>query len=387
MAKNLEIVVQKYGGSSVASPQKIKAVAQFIKSTLHDDRRICVVVSAMGHATNELISLAHQICENPPKRELDMFISCGERSSMALLAMALIDIGVTAISLTGSQSGIITDDKHSGAEIIEVKPIRVIDAFNNYQVVLIAGFQGVSLKKEITTLRRGGSDTTAVAMAAAINASVCEIYSDVAGVMDVDPRITEYAQILPHVNIDQMEAMALYGAKIMAHDAIRIAKEFGVTLRVAQTGEKERGTFITKDLRLNKSAPVFALSHLRAVIQITISSDGETLAMGQSDYFLCGLKRGTEIVAYTSNDISQKLAKEPTLKVVPGLALITIHLRQNQDAFFVVNEVTRLLAQQKINPEDIIVGRNEIFVVVADHRLNDGLCVLHEGLLRCRGSQ
>lgn len=204
MKNNFDIVVQKFGGSSLSTPEKVKDVAGFIKRRLQSAERICVVVSAMGHTTNELIRLAHAINKNPSKRELDMLISCGERSSMALMAMALHDQGITAISLTGSQSGIITDENHAGAEIKAIRPERVHQAFLEHQVVLIAGFQGMSRKKEITTLKRGGSDTTAVAMTAALNAQVCEIYTDVSGVMDIDPSVSPAAQIIAEMAPDAL---------------------------------------------------------------------------------------------------------------------------------------------------------------------------------------
>src|SRR3989338_3126022 len=176
----MPIIVQKYGGSSLATPAHIRQVAELIAQRLKTGVQLCVVVSAMGKNTNELLALAHEISKNPIRRELDMLLSCGERASMALLAMALHELGVPSMSLTGSQSGIITDNIHSGAHIIEVRPSRVQEGLTQGKVVIIAGFQGVSQSKKITTLCRGGSDTTAVAMAAALDAETCEIYSDVA---------------------------------------------------------------------------------------------------------------------------------------------------------------------------------------------------------------
>ena len=181
------IVVQKYGGSSVADTGKLKQVAALIKQRRDEGFRLCVVVSAMGQTTNELLAKANDVSTTLPRRELDMLLSCGERASMALLAMALDDLGVPSISFTGSQSGIITNDQHSNARILEVRPYRVQDELEKDKVVIIAGYQGVSYKKEITTLGRGGSDTTAVAMAAALDAHACEIYSDVSGVFSADP--------------------------------------------------------------------------------------------------------------------------------------------------------------------------------------------------------
>lgn len=380
MTANFPVIVQKFGGSSVADAKKIKQVASFIKSSLHDDLRICVVVSAMGHTTNELINLAHQVCNDPPKRELDMLTSCGERSSMALLAMALHDIGVRAMSLTGSQSGIITDEHHSGAEIIEIKPNRVHDAFFMHQVVIVAGFQGMSLKREITTLRRGGSDTTAVAMAAALNAQCCEIYTDVKGVMDADPRIIENALVLPTITFDQMEAMALYGAKVLAHDAIRLAKEKNVLLHIKKTGDDDVGTRIEKDVSSQQERR-FALTHLRALIRFSIPLHSLDDFKNRAGYFLCGAQLGDNFVGYISNDISQEMVDIKSAHIDRGLALITVHLMRNQFAFSVLSEIKRTLFRHDITLHDLLVGHNEIFLVIDDSALKKALTSIHKQLV------
>ncbi len=190
-----EIVVQKYGGSSVADIPKLERVADRVVTTAKQGKKVCVVVSAMGRTTDDLIRLANQITDSPPRRELDMLLSTGERITMALLAMAIQKRGLEAISFTGSQSGIMTNDRHSGARIIEVRPIRIQDELERNKVVIVAGFQGMSYRREITTLGRGGSDTTAVALAAALGAS-CEICSDVDGVYTADPRVVPDAQRL-----------------------------------------------------------------------------------------------------------------------------------------------------------------------------------------------
>lgn len=375
------IIVQKFGGSSVADCARIKSVAGFIKSCLQSDMKIVVVVSAMGHTTNELIALAHEVSAEPPKRELDMLISCGERSSMALLAMALNDIGVRALSLTGSQSGIITDEKHSGAEIIAIKPQRVLEAFTNYDVVIIAGFQGVSEQREITTLRRGGSDTTAVAMAAAINASMCEIYTDVAGVMDCDPRIVVNATMLPTISFATMESMALYGARVLAHDAIRIAREFGVTLRIAKTGDAQHGTQIGRVSLKHAEKPRIALTHLRACLRVVMPPSLFATIKHDANYFLCGSLRDTMMVAYVSNDLSQELREMPS-NIDAKLALITLHVRCNQEAFSILSRVFDLMNQHDITCEDLIMNGAEIFIVVKDEELSRALTIFHEGLLQ-----
>ncbi|HLT39844.1 MAG TPA: aspartate kinase, partial [Enhygromyxa sp.] len=190
------IVVQKYGGSSVADVDRIKQVAARIVETRKQGKRLVVVVSAMGKTTDQLLARAREISPSPSRRELDMLLSCGERISMALLSMAVSELGFESISLTGSQCGIITNDRHSGARIIEVRPIRVQDELDKGRIVIVAGFQGVSYKREVTTLGRGGSDTTAVALAAALGAEYCEICSDVDGVYTADPRVVSAAQML-----------------------------------------------------------------------------------------------------------------------------------------------------------------------------------------------
>ncbi|WNZ59583.1 hypothetical protein QEG98_26480 [Myxococcus sp. MxC21-1] len=183
----MPIVVQKYGGSSVAGVEKLRKVAQRVKDKREAGYQVVVVVSAMGDTTDELLALAKGVSVDPPRRELDMLLTCGERISMALLSMALQEMDVPAISFTGSQSGIITTDAHAQARIVEVRPYRIHDELARGKVVIVAGYQGVSFKKEVTTLGRGGSDTTAVALAAALDAEACEIYSDVDGVFSADP--------------------------------------------------------------------------------------------------------------------------------------------------------------------------------------------------------
>jgi len=202
------IVVQKYGGTSVADPERIKAVAEHVAFTRSHGNDVVVVVSAMGKTTDNLISLANQVSSTHPGRELDMLLTTGERISMALVCMALADIGIDAVSFTGSQVGIITDTVHTKAKILEVKGDRLREALAAGKVAVVAGFQGVSTDREITTLGRGGSDTTAVALAAAVNADVCEIYTDVTGVFSADPRIVPQARKLQRLDFEEMLEMA-----------------------------------------------------------------------------------------------------------------------------------------------------------------------------------
>src|SRR5215510_772840 len=224
------IVVQKYGGSSVADAEKIKLVAQRIARTKAAGKKVVVVVSAMGKTTNQLIEKARSISASPSRRELDMLLTCGEREAMSLLSMACAEEGLEAISFTGSQAGILTNDRHSGARIVEVRPFRVEDELDRGKVVIVAGFQGVSYKREITTLGRGGSDTTAVALAAALGAECCEICSDVDGVYSADPRIVGAAELLEAISHDQMLELAAHGANVLHAEAVEAARRFGVAL-------------------------------------------------------------------------------------------------------------------------------------------------------------
>ncbi len=231
----MPIVVQKYGGSSVADVSKLQKVAEKVVASRRAGNEVVVVVSAMGKTTDELLALAHQVDESPPRRELDMLVSTGERVSMALLSMAIQKHGVDAISFTGSQSGIITNDRHFDARIIEVRPHRVEDELARGKVVIIAGFQGMSYKREITTLGRGGSDTTALAMAAALGAQHAEIYSDVDGVYSADPRKVADAQHLPELTYDEMQAMAEAGAKVLHAQAVEAARQARIRIHARST--------------------------------------------------------------------------------------------------------------------------------------------------------
>src|SRR5246500_1279691 len=231
----MSIVVQKYGGSSVADAGRLRLVAERIMRTKGQGHDVVVVVSAMGDTTDDLLGLAKQVSPNPDRRELDMLLSAGERISMALLSMAIRELGGDAISFTGSQSGIITNDRHVDARIIEVRPYRVEDELARGKIVVVAGYQGVSYRKEITTLGRGGSDTTAVAMAAALGAEWCEICSDVDGVYTADPRLVSQARRIPALSYEESQELAESGARVLNAQAIEFAKEKGIAIYARAT--------------------------------------------------------------------------------------------------------------------------------------------------------
>jgi len=241
----LGIVVQKYGGSSVADVERINKVADRIAATKETGQDVVVVVSAMGDTTDDLLALAKQVTQNPARRELDMLLSAGERISMAVLSMALNARDVPAVSFTGSQSGIVTNDSHTNARIVEVRPFRVQDELARGKVVIVAGYQGVSYKRDITTLGRGGSDTTAVALAAALDAT-CEIYSDVDGVYTADPRVVPEARRLAEISYEEMQELAESGAKVLNAQAVEFAKEKGIAIYARATRGGTGETVIRK---------------------------------------------------------------------------------------------------------------------------------------------
>ena len=252
----------KFGGSSVADAEKIRNVARRIAAAREAGDDVVAVVSARGKTTDGLVELAYEISDRPDPREMDMLLSTGERISCALMAMALQDLGHHAISFTGSQAGIVTDDSHTKAKIMEIRSERLREALDGGSIVLVAGFQGVSTAgRNVTTLGRGGSDTTAVALAAALTADVCEIYTDVTGVFTADPRVEPGARKLPLVSHEEMLEMAATGSKVLALRAVEFARRHDVPLHVRSSFLPEEGTWITKETPDMENAIVTGLSH------------------------------------------------------------------------------------------------------------------------------
>jgi aspartate kinase len=257
-------VVMKFGGTSVGNPDRLRAVARRIVAFKEEGGRVVAVLSAMGDTTDELVELAHRISDRPKPRAMDMLISVGERISCALGEMAIEDLGHEAISLTGSQAGIVTDTTHTKAKIVEVRAQRIHEALDEGKIVLVAGFQGVSTGQEITTLGRGGSDTTAVALAAALGAKVCEIYTDVEGVYTADPRLVPAARKLTLLSFEEMLEMASSGARVMATRAIEVARSHNVRLHVRSTFNDAEGTWIREeDEKMLEKALISGVVHQR----------------------------------------------------------------------------------------------------------------------------
>ncbi|MGI9033394.1 MAG: aspartate kinase [Acidimicrobiales bacterium] len=266
----MSLVVQKFGGTSVADPERIRAVADHVVRSREQGHEIVVVVSAMGKTTDELLRLAHQVSPTPPGRELDMLQTAGERIAMALLCIAIWDRGVASTSFTGSQAGIVTDSDHGRAKILEVRADRLREALADDHVVVVAGFQGVSRQRDVTTLGRGGSDTTAVALAAALGADACEIYTDVAGVFSADPRVVPGARLLPRVSYQEMLEIAATGGRVLALRSVEFARNHGVAVHVRSSFTWQPGTWITKEAATMERAIISAVTHDVSEAKITV---------------------------------------------------------------------------------------------------------------------
>ena len=267
----MSLVVQKFGGTSVGDTDRIRAVADHVARTRRAGNDVVVVVSAMGKTTDQLVRLADDVSSVQPDREVDMLLSSGERITMSLLCMALAELGVNAVSYTGSQAGMITDAVHTRAKILEVRADRLRETIAAGGVPVVAGFQGVSLDREVTTLGRGGSDTTAVALAAALNADACEIYTDVSGVFTTDPRIVPEARKLARVSYEEMQEMAATGGRVLALRSVEFARNHNVPLHVRSSFTWEPGTWVEEEDPSMEQAVVTAVTHDLSEAKVTVT--------------------------------------------------------------------------------------------------------------------
>jgi aspartate kinase len=296
------IVVQKYGGATLADAEKIKAAAKRIRDLHQSGVKVVAVVSAMGKTTNQLIDLARQVSTRPHMRELDMLLTAGERISMSLLSMALNDLGCPAISFTGSQAGILTDDSHFNAQIIDVKAFRVEQALNENKVVILAGFQGVSPQtKEITTLGRGGSDISAVSMAAYLKADRCEVLKDVAGVFSADPKLEPSAKLLPELTYSQLDDMTTWGAQVLNHKSVKLAEEKKVPIVVNSASDaSSKGTVVRHSVE-EKNNRALAINSFAKILKINLK---EPTGFDQLQIFLQKEQIGyVQLLAKNENNI------------------------------------------------------------------------------------
>lgn len=298
---SMRIVVQKYGGSSLATVEKLKEVARKIVDTRRRGYGVVVVVSAMGNSTDDLLRLAREVSPNPPKRELDMLLSAGERISMSLMSTAIADLGEEAISFTGSQCGIVTTDSHSNARIIDVRPFRVQDELAAGRIVIVAGYQGTSYRREITTLGRGGSDTTAIALAAALGAEHCDIFSDVDGIYSADPRVVESAARLDEIGYEEMQELARLGARVMNAQAVEFARRRQISIWAKSTFGAGHGTQIRRvdgfpedQLREIRAAGVRGVASTRDSLEVQLPPGADSMRFfaAAGDNAILGFHRG-----------------------------------------------------------------------------------------------
>ena len=404
------IVVQKYGGSSVADATSIKRVAQRIVATKKAGHDVVVVVSAMGDTTDDLMDLANDVSPLPPGRELDMLLTAGERISMALLAMAIGNLGQEARSFTGSQAGVITDSEHGRAKIIDVTPGRIESALAEGSIAIVAGFQGVSqTTKDITTLGRGGSDTTAVALAAALNADVCEIYSDVDGIFTADPRIVPNARQIPRISYEEMLEMAANGAKILHLRCVEYARRNNMPIHVRSSFSNKEGTWVV-DAESVKNGPdmeqaiISGVAHDRSEAKITVvgvpDKVGEAAsifrALAQAAINIDMVVQNVSAAATALTDISFTLPREDGQKAMTALARLKDDVGyerlQFEDSVGKVSIIGagmrsspgitasffESLANAGVNIEMISTSEIRISVIVAENQVDAAVNAAHE---------
>jgi len=401
------LVVQKYGGSSVATAERIRRVAERIVETKKAGNDVVVVVSAMGDTTDELLDLAQQVCPSPPAREMDMLLTSGERISNSLVAMAIHSLGAEARSFTGSQAGVITTGSHGNAKIIDVTPGRVRTALDEGSIVLVAGFQGVSQdSKDITTLGRGGSDTTAVALAAALDADVCEIYTDVDGVYSADPRIVPDAHRLETVSFEEMLELAACGAKVLMLRCVEYARRYNVPVHVRSSYTTKPGTIVSgsmEDIPVEE-ALITGVAHDRGEAKITVVGLPDTpghaakvfRAVSDAEINIDMVLQNISKVETNKTDITF------TLPTADGPRAVEILTKRQEDIGFtqilfddhigkvslvgagmrshpgVTATFCEALAKADINIDLISTSEIRISVLVKDTELDDAVRVIHD---------
>jgi len=398
----MALIVQKYGGSSVADADRIKNVARRIARAKDEGNQVVVVVSAMGDTTDELINLARQINERPKERELDLLLSTGELVSSTLLAMALETLGYEAISLTGVQAGIHTDSNFSRARILSVAPERVVGELERGRIVIVAGFQGVNQDMDITTLGRGGSDTTAVALAASLGAEICQIYSDVEGVYTADPRLAPQAKKLSRIGYEEMLELATYGAKIMHPRAVELGQFYDIPILVASSFGDSSGTTICKEASMEVRNRVSGIAHDTNVAQVTVidvpDSPGIAAALfeplARANISVDTIVQNASAEATTNltftvsrNDLVKAMSiVEPVAKSVGAKNILTDRTlgkvsiigsgMQNTPGY--AARMFRVLSEQGINIRLITTSEIRITCIIPEEKIKDAVQALHQ---------
>ena len=398
----MPVVVQKYGGTSVADAARIGNVARRIVATYEQGNSVCAVVSARGDTTDELVALAHEITPHPPEREMDMLLSAGERISCALLAMAIHRLGQEAVSFTGSQAGIVTDSVHTRARIVDINPSRVQEAMAEGQIVLVAGFQGVSTNRDVTTLGRGGSDTTAVALAHALKANVCEIYTDVDGVYTANPSLVAKARKIARISYDEMLEMAAAGAQVLAVRAVEYARRYDIPIHVRSSFSDHEGTWVreedpnmespiirsvtytTDEARVTVrgvpdqpgvAAEVFgALAEAHVNIDMIIQNSSES---GHTDISCTIPMEDSSVADLVLRTVVEKLGAKGyvTDDNIAKISVIGVGMRSNPG---VAAMMFKTLAGLGINLDMITTSPIKISAVIAKDRVDEAVRVLHD---------
>jgi aspartate kinase len=397
-----DIVVMKFGGTSVAGPEQIKRAAGRIVAARASGKRVVAVLSARGKTTDELVEQAHEISARPVAREMDMLLSTGERISCALCAMAIHDMGHEAISLTGSQAGIVTDSSHTNARIIDVRADRIRQALDQDRIVLVAGFQGVSTdSRDVTTLGRGGSDTTAVALAAALDASVCEIYTDVAGVFTADPRMVPEARKLPRVSFEEMLEMSASGAGVLQLRSVEYARNHGVRIHCRSSFDDGLGTLVIPEEETMEQPFVTAVTHSNAEARVTLRGvRDEPGVAGRIFTALAGANVNVDVIIQNEPvggdqlaDLSFTVDRADLVtarEVIEGLDGVSLEMRTDEAIGKVsivgagmrshpgvAAKVFEVLGQERINIEMISTSPIKISCVIAADRVPDAVRSLH----------
>ena len=396
------MIVQKYGGTSVGTAARIRRVSRRIARTVHEGHKVVAVVSAMGHTTDRLIALAESVNPEPPGRELDMLVANGETITAPLVAMCLVGMGVPAVSLSGLQAGVRTSAHHSRARIRDIKPDRILEALKHGKVAVVAGFQGVTEDLEVTTLGRGGSDTTAIALAAALHAESCEIYTDVDGIFTADPRVVKSARKLTHVQYDEMLELAAVGARVMHPRAVEIGELYGVPIHVRSSFHDGVGTMIVARVPMEERQRVRGIAAEENVAKITVvgvpdrpgvaAAIFEPLAAAgiSVDVIVQNIGRSghtdlTFSVSESELKSAEKLVKAAARTVrakrvqsAGGIAKLSIVGTGMLGAPGVASRMFRALADAGVNIEMISTSEIRITCLVARGEVHRGVRVLHK---------
>jgi aspartate kinase len=399
----VSLIVQKYGGTSVGNPDRILKVAERILATQRAGNCVVAVVSAMSGVTDSLIKLARQVAPNPTEREMDVLLATGEQTTIALTAMAINGLGGTAASLTGAQAGIVTDGVHTKAKISNISPKRILSLLESGQIVIVAGFQGESLEGQITTLGRGGSDLTAIALAAALKADLCQIFTDVDGVYTCDPRIVKTARKIPEISYDEMLEMASLGSKVMQSRSVEFAKKFGVIFEVRSSFNDQPGTIVKEETSSMEKVVIRGVSVDRRQAKVTISHVPDkpgtasrifteiaahnvnvdmivqnVSAEGTTDIsFTTHADEVPKITSFLGPVVSEIKARSFTAQGgIAKLSVVGIGMRSHTG---VAARMFEMLAKAGINIQMISTSEIKISVIVDEARVEEGAEIVHAG--------